>query len=416
MSSSDAKVDASAGNAGMRPATDTLAIASGGRLERPLQADGTKSAPHVPGAGFAPGRGAGGGGAYVHTDRNIARETYEGTTEEGIESERNRLRYKDIAAISWALQQSEDDREKQAGLRLLGCGRWFQRINFACGTYRLIPYPCDSIFCPECSARRSKTLIERICKRLDQTLHDYWFLTITVKNISALDRSALDKLIRQFGELRSSDEWRGQVTGGVYSIEATYNSGGSWHPHFHVLIETGKSLPFQWIFSLRSRWREITSGSHVINLERVFGQDKKGRKTRKVNHRALRELVKYATKAHDFSGLPKRILEFHRAFASVRRVQSFGSFLGCTKEVEEEKEEGNQELVGCACGACRWKDGTPAGLFHITETEVKPDGFRQLRLFHDDIFGKSPPSELAAIPLEYPGQLDLFFTQTELPL
>src|SRR6266849_9088634 len=177
---------------------------------------------------------------------------------------------------------------------------------------------------------------------------------------------------------------------------------------------SGKSLPRQWIFTLRNRWREITGGSHVINLERVFGRDKRGRKTRKVNHRALRELVKYATKAHDFSNLPKRILEFHRAFASVRRIQSFGSFLGCAKEIDEEKKETEQELIGCACGACRWKDGTPTGLFHITETEIRPDGYRQLRLFHDHIFRAHPPPELAIIPLEFPGQLDLFFTQTEI--
>ncbi len=403
----------STGTAGEHPVTYT-AGATPGALVPPVQPVRIKTPAPSPDADFASG-GEGGRGAYVHTDRNISREVFEGTTEEGIESERNRQRYKDIAAISSVLQKSEDCKEKQAGLRLLGCGRWFQRINFACGTYRLIPYPCDSIFCPECSARRSKDLIDRICNALDQTYHDYWFLTITVVNIAVLDREALAKLIRQFGELRSSDEWREQVSGGVYSIEATYNCpAGNWHPHFHVLCETGKSLPRQWIFTLRNRWREITGGSHVINLERVFGRDKRGRKTRKVNHRALRELVKYATKAHDFSNLPKRILEFHRAFASVRRIQSFGSFLGCAKEIDEEKKETEQELIGCACGACRWKDGTPTGLFHITETEIRPDGYRQLRLFHDHIFRAHPPPELAIIPLEFPGQLDLFFTQTEI--
>ena len=109
-----------AGTAGEHPVTYTAGATPGAALVPPVQPVRIKTPAPSPDAGFAAG-GEGGRGAYVHTDRNIARETYEGTTEEGIESERNRLRYKDIAAISWALQQSEDDREKQAGLRLLGC-------------------------------------------------------------------------------------------------------------------------------------------------------------------------------------------------------------------------------------------------------------------------------------------------------
>src|SRR6266702_3172181 len=91
---------------------------------------------------------------------------------------------------------------------------------------------------------------------------------------------------------------------------------------------------------------------HVINLEEMYGIDKKGRKKRKVNMQAVRELVKYATKAASFGNSPELVDSFLIAFENVRRMQSFGSFLGVEKEAEKELEQtpGDFELVGCKCG------------------------------------------------------------------
>jgi len=172
------------------------------------------------------------------------------------------------------------------------------------------------------------------------------------------------------------------------------------------------------VYRLRVLWRRIT-GSHVINLQPVYGRDKKGRETRRINRRALCELVKYATKASGFSSSAERVAEFYRSFANVRRVQAFGSFYGAVRERAEEDAEKNQELVGCACGMCRWKDGSPAGLFHIFQTSLDVNGIRQLKLFEFE-FCKSPPPppEQAVLPVEPSAflNLNLFFRQQELAL
>src|SRR5260370_2081945 len=230
--------------------------------------------------------GEGGRGAYLDTDRNISRQVFEGRSVDGYERERKKKRFKHIANIAHALYHAD---EEQAGLRLLGCGYWFQRFNFGCGTYKLVPYPCDSIFCPQCAARRSKPLRDRILARMDQEKFDYFFLTVTVKNWEVLTREGIDRLIGMFGELRASDEWRDSgITGGVYSIEATYKNAG-WNPHIHVLVEPGlikveRYLPIDTpdhLEKFKKRWRQITGDSYVIHAEPMYGVTEKGRKIRK---------------------------------------------------------------------------------------------------------------------------------------
>jgi len=241
-----------------------------------------------------------------------------------------------------------------------------------------------------------------------------------VRNWSSLTREALSGLIEHFAELRESDDWKKNVTGGVYSVEAVFNpkqkEGLRWHPHLHVLFETSDRIPQSWIHGLRVLWQRI-SGGCFLHLQPVYSRAKNGRKTRRIDLRALRELVKYATKAADFSTSPEHVAEFFRAFKSVRRVQTFGTFLGkCDAQDSAEDDEKNKsdELVGCKCGQCRWKDGFPSGLFRERETFLNAQGVRQLRLFEFDVGSpeKSPEPEPEE-PVVLAGQFDLFFSQNE---
>jgi len=322
-----------------------------------------------------------------------------------------------LAAISFALQRNGDGKEKQAGLNLLRCGRWFRQLEFPkCEgqTKKLVPFYCDSMFCPQCAGRRSKTLQDRILQKIDQKKFDYFFLTLTVKSWEALTREAIDRLVRMFGKFRESDDWRDAgIVGGVYSIESTFTRAG-WHPHLHVLLEVRKgALSRDYLERFKKLWLSITGDSHVIHLEKLHGINEKRRKVRRIDARSLRELVKYATKAASFSHQSDRVLEFYRAFKNVRRAQAFGSFLGSLGEDKEEKAEKSDEFIGCACGKCRWKDAVPCGLYHVSQTELRANGERQLRLF---AFDSSPPNvppeiEMPASPL---GQFDLFFHQAEI--
>lgn len=128
--------------------------------------------------------------------------------------------------------------------------------------------------------------------------------------------------------------------------------------------------------------------------------------------------MKYATKASDFSDIPERVVEFFHAFTDLRRVQTFGSFFGIPTEAKEPFEPGAEdpeELVGCACGKCRWKDAVPVGsLFHESKTFLDPNGVRQLKLFAFDTSPpKAPPPEPESTVAYVTKNLDLFFHQND---
>src|SRR6266702_4895383 len=133
----------------------------------------------------------GGRGAYLDTPIGTSHpQIFVGSTLEYLESERNKRRFKSIMQVVHSLARC--DREEQARA-LLCCGKFFERINFPCGSYKLITHYCDSVFCPNCAARRSKPLQQRILKRLNQTKYDYWHVTVTVVNWFTRTRKALSR-------------------------------------------------------------------------------------------------------------------------------------------------------------------------------------------------------------------------------
>jgi len=311
---------------------------------------------------------------------------FRGSTLEYLDGERKRKRFKHLMQMVHSLALC--GREAQARA-LMSCGRYFQKIVFPCGTVKLLPHNCDSVFCPECASRRSKPLQEKILSRVNQSKYHYFFLTLTVRNWPELDREGLNQLIRQFAKLRGLNDWKEQVRGGVYSVEATHNrETGEWHPHIHVLLECKRTLPDDWLGNLKASWQRIT-GSHVLRLERMYGTDKRGRRTRRLNRAGLKELIKYATKSASFEDRPELVNAFLDAFEHIRRMQSFGSFLGAVKEAEANEVPEPEEPVGCSCGLCVWAQGVRSPeLVHISQTVLAFDGTRQLRLFDS---GSDPP-------------------------
>jgi hypothetical protein len=382
------------GNAGERPpapgVVGSLACSS---LALPMQPQGSKRAP-LPESGVLSGRG-GGDRPYVHTPIGTSHgHTFTGSTSQYLERERKKFRFKYLMAVVASMARC--GREDQARA-LMSCGRYFERINFPCGSYKLIPHYCDSVFCPECAARRSKPLQEKILGRLNQKKYHYFFLTLTVRNWKDLTNAGLRRLLKQFAKIRGLDAWKKEVRGGVYSVETTYNSETQeWHPHLHVLLECRQALPSEWLGNLKASWRRVT-GSHVIHIERMYGTNQARDKKRRLNRAGLKELVKYATKSASFGHSPELVDTFLTAFENVRRMQSFGSFLGVQKEADKEAEkvsdptEDKFALVGCKCGMCTWIVGVRChDLVHISQTVLAFDGSRQLKLFDS---GTDPPGE-----------------------
>lgn len=351
------------------------------------------------------GRGGRAKRGYVHTvgtsSKAFASKVFTGTTEDGLVLLKRQRKARAVYDLYHSLRALGD--HERAG-KLLNCGRWLWLEWLpACGGYRFRVIYCDDVLCPRCANRRSVPLQRKVLQHIRRGQNknlpkpdqrEYWFLTITVKNTFDFSREFLNKMRDHFAELRASDVWKSEVTGGMYSLEATYSAVYGWHPHYHVLIERRafdaegrrNKLPMDWIERLKRKWLEITGDSHVLNLKPVHGKDSRGRYTKRVNMRAVCELVKYATKSADFAATPDLVREFCAAFRNTRRVQSFGSFLGVEQEAKDaeaaaEKKLTADEPAGCPCGKCLKSDFVRKGHVHISETVLLPDGTRQLLLF-----------------------------------
>jgi hypothetical protein len=178
--------------------------------------------------------------------------------------------------------------------------------------------------------------------------------------------------------------------------------------------------PDGWLDELKAEWLRITGNGQNLHLTPVYRRSKRGRRLDdRVNLKAIKELVKYVTKAASFSTSPERVCEFLRAFKHLRRVQCFGSFQGVLKDSEREPGDDGRELE-CSCGKCHYHDEFTWAHrpVHISETKAMPDGTRQLKWdFWSEVMGsveESPPDLVLTSPvivhavqesIEFPGAL-----------
>jgi len=347
--------------------------------------------PPVPRAGFATGDEAEEGARearYVHKIGTSPKDlAFRGLSVEGEEIARREKRDKLTRQLVNSLNAC--GREKQAKA-LATCGEWFDVWAKATGEAKILPCPCDSMFCPDCANRRARPLIRKLRGLVNRKGCSYWFLTLTVPNVENLSRYEITQISEQFAELWNSWVFQGvedengkpfRIFGGVRSIECVFEPATkTWHPHVHVLFEAPARLPRWWLVLLKTAWLRITGDARYCHLSRAYSVTKRGKKKyNRINAKALKEVCKYVTKCAEFAGNHLLVDEFLRAFKGVRRIQTFGSFHGAGEpgpEVDPDSGDGGvsgHESSLQAQGFVRLPFKA-----HFNDVEFQADGTRQL--------------------------------------
>ena len=161
-------------------------------------------------------------------------------------------------------------------------------------------------------------------------------LTLTVKNVQNIDKAYFKWIRGCLSKLRRTKGFK-TVSGGVYSIETTYNAErGDWHVHIHALIDSENLLSRD---ELKASWERITDGSWGVDI-------------RMADQTALQEILKYECKLSDFASHPERVDEYLKAVKGLRLFQGFG----VCHNVKEDEETEEEAKVGfkCDCGGCAW--------------------------------------------------------------
>ncbi|MBS1815743.1 MAG: protein rep [Acidobacteria bacterium] len=256
-----------------------------------------------------------------------------------------------------------------------------------------VPVGCNHRLCPLCNSHRAARFRERV-GTVFPSLRNPHLLTLTVPNVPNLSKqtfAAIRGAVRAF--LREN---KVLLTGGVYSIECTWNKQrGDWHPHVHMLVDINDtrkrlrravwmdrklSLEYSWLRITTKRWkrsdyakwrgkveqhscpyRSRDAWGNAINTELVaewkaahpesFIWNQSNRRVvdyRRVTDpkKAAYEVLKYMTKVVGFVDEPAAVGEFLRAVKGVRAIQTFGSCYGIAFDDDVNAEKG----LKCGCG------------------------------------------------------------------
>lgn len=226
------------------------------------------------------------------------------------------------AAIYAALSTSPEQQHRTWASKLARCCADPVIYLEASGHPTLHAARCRTRLCPLCSnarARQSTTRIEHLVRRFDAAR----FLTLTTPATDAPLADQLTALGKALAKLRSQPRWKSHVSGGLCTIEVTFNHETSrWHPHLHLLIDgtyyPQKEAESDWTHALRSTpgpWKNHHHPRTVVDIRATHG-----------TRAAARYVAKYIAKPADFANMSAAGLrDLGDAFNHRRTLITFGT-------------------------------------------------------------------------------------------
>lgn len=104
-----------------------------------------------------------------------------------------------------------------------------------------VPIGCNDRLCPLCAWDRARIARKRIKTLFDRLTHPA-MITLTVPNKASIRKHDFELFRQRVKSFLASR--RGWVSGGVYSMETTYNRiEKTWHIHAHILADLAAPLP-----------------------------------------------------------------------------------------------------------------------------------------------------------------------------
>jgi len=147
---------------------------------------------------------------------------------------------------------------------------------------------CKNRWCIVCNRIRTAKYILGYEDELKK-LKDPYFVTLTVKNISAKKlHSEIDKMFLVFNKIRKSFIYQKHPLIGIRKLESTVSEKyRNHHPHFHLIIDGKENA-----LALVNEWLKLYEGTDI-----------KGQDFKKADPNSIVELFKYFTKMFTKGGV-----------------------------------------------------------------------------------------------------------------
>ncbi len=222
-----------------------------------------------------------------------------------------------------------------------GTGSWVQRrqVKLTGGfEYRIKASCCHDRLCTPCAAVRAWKLQLALKARMADA-RSLSFITLTLAGAGEGLADKIDRLYKGFRALRVHPIWE-KCSGGVAFLEVKHSAkAGRWHPHLHLICESGYIDQGE----LSDAWKSITRDSFVVDIRRVKEQSQ-----------AAVYVTKYASKPLNstFFSDSKLLDEAVVALKGRRLVFAFGTWFGEGLDLDsdsllDEGEENEAEWENC---------------------------------------------------------------------
>lgn len=272
-----------------------------------------------------------------------------------------------------ALANASDEAIQRRAGKLAACclsPAFYLRSDF---TVSVSVIRCRDRLCPTCARSRTAKARER-ARAAVQRMDALRFLTLTMPHSGEPLADQLRTLRSAFTRLRKSRTWREHVTGGLATLEITFNhTSGQWHPHLHALID-GHFVPHA---ELREAWRLALN--HAAGREWLAEGERAIVDIRATGGRsvAVQYLTKYVTKPADVSAWSDdRICEYASALSGARVLSTFGHLHGVTLDERDPNESDPASALICSMTdvQMRRRHGCPlAEAFVVLLLRVSPE-------------------------------------------
>ena len=233
------------------------------------------------------------------------------TQQNDLQKAIHRPHWQERLEIIEALSKSAYASDLRTAARLSACGQsarlWLDPEH---GKVVTILTRCGVRICPWCTHHRTARAKFQILAIM-KTMTFPRTIVLTARSTNRPLADQLTKLRQDFRRLRKNKRWNELVTGGVYTLEVTYNPRSrTWHPHVHLIVD-GRFFPQPLLSSL---WKQATTDSEIVWIHKVDD-----------GNRAAMELAGYIGKPPKIKELPSpRLVEYVHATAGLRMLQTFG--------------------------------------------------------------------------------------------
>lgn len=218
--------------------------------------------------------------------------------------------------------------------RVGGCGGKLVLECPGCGGRHVAPFFCGHRACGRCAAIQRWRKVQKLWP-LVKTFKHPRFLTLTFKNRHRLSVEWRREQFAIFRKFLKNREVAKRLGGGVWCWEVTYNQVTKmWHPHFHLIFD-GEYIPKA---QLKGLWHQLTGDSFILKIQEIIpkelreqmdrGEIPERPPTEEEKLAALRETVKYITKAVAFVEDEDLLVEFLEGTKGMRRFGLFGKCHG----------------------------------------------------------------------------------------